>query len=183
VRILNALRRGTRKTSERKQFGTVAIQHVMNERLELISGEEPLVLDSDDGQETLSQATDVFRYIDSNFKHWRCDVAAPATNKNAVQVYEIVRDSTFEELFGGFGVALDALSLTQSQIKQFVKHNRDWLKQGGNGTFFLFKAGNEFFVAAAYFFSDGRLGVRLRSLSLERVFRARKRHRLVVKSS
>jgi hypothetical protein len=110
-------------------------------------------------------------------------VTAPATNKNAVQVYEMVRDSTFEELFGGFGVALDALTLTQSQIKQFVKHNRDWLKKGGNGTFFLFKADNQFFVAAAYFFSDGRLGVRVRRLSLERVFRARKRHRLVVKSS
>ena len=53
------------------------------------------------------------------------------------------------------------------------------MKKGGYGTFFLFKAGNEFFVAAAYFFSDGR-GVRARSLSLERVFRARKRHRLVV---
>ena len=95
MRILNALRRGTRKTCERNQFGTVAIKHVMNDRLELISGEEPLVLDSDDGQETLSQATDVFRYIDSNFKRWHCDVAAPATNKNAVQVYEMVRDSTF----------------------------------------------------------------------------------------
>jgi hypothetical protein len=88
------------KTCERKQFGTAAIHRVMNERLELISGEEPLVLDSNDGQETLSQATDVFRYIDSNFKHWRCDVAAPATNKNAVQVYEMVKDSTFEEMFG-----------------------------------------------------------------------------------
>ena len=155
----------------------------MNERLELISGEESLTLDSDDGQETLSQATDVFRYIDSNFKRWRCDMAAPATEKTVVRVYEMVRDSTFEELFGGFGMTLDALTLTQSQIKQFVKHYGDWLKKDGNGTFFLFKAGNEFFVAAAYFFSDGRLGVRVRRLSLERVFRARKRHRLVVKSS
>jgi hypothetical protein len=57
----------------------------MNERLELISGEERLVLDSNDGQETLCQAKEVFRYIYSNFKHWRCDVAPPATNKNAVR--------------------------------------------------------------------------------------------------
>jgi hypothetical protein len=161
----------------------VAIQDVMNERLKLISGEEPLVLDSDDGQETLAQARDVFRYIDSNFKHWRCDVAALPTNETAVQVYEMVRNSTFQELFNGFGVALDSLALTQAQIKQFVKHYGDWLKKGGNGTFFLFKIGDEFFVAAAYFFSDGRLGVRVRGLTLERVFRAQKRHRLVVKSS
>jgi hypothetical protein len=29
------------------------------------------------------------------------------------------------------------LSLTQAQIKQFVKRYPDWLKKGGNGTFFL----------------------------------------------
>jgi len=39
-------------------------------------------------------------------------------------------------LFGGFGVALDSLALTQAQIKQFAKYYGDWLKKGGNGTFF-----------------------------------------------
>ena len=79
-------------------------------------------------------------------------------------------------------MALDRLILTQSQIKQFVKRYPDWLKKDGNGTFFLFKVGNEFFVAAVYFFSDGRLGVRVRRLTLERVFRRQKGHRLMVKS-
>jgi hypothetical protein len=86
----------------------------------------------------------------------------------------------FQVNIGGFGVALDSLALTQAQIKQFTKEHCDWLKKGGNGTFFLFRIGNEFLVAAAYFFSDGRLGVR--GLTLERVFRAQKWHRLVVKS-
>ena len=72
------------------------------------------------------------------------------------------------------------LALTQAQIKQFVKHYGDWLKKGGNGTFFLFKIGVEFFAAAAYFFSDGRLGMRVRRFSLDRIFLAKKRHRLVV---
>ena len=66
--------------------------------------------------------------------------------------------------------------------QQCAKDYPNWLKKGGNGSFFLFKIGNECFVAAVYFFSDGRLGVRLRRLTLERVFRAQKRHRLVVKS-
>jgi hypothetical protein len=35
----------------------------MNERLKLISGQEPLVLDPTDGKETLGQSSDVFRYI------------------------------------------------------------------------------------------------------------------------
>jgi hypothetical protein len=84
-------------------------------------------------------------------------------------------------LFGGFGAALDSLALTQAQIKQFAKYYCDWLKKGGNGTFFLFRVGDEFFVAAVYFFSDGRLGMRVRGLALDRVFRAQKCHRLVIK--
>jgi hypothetical protein len=61
-----------------------------------------------------------------------------------------------------------------------VKQYPDWLKKGGNGTFFLFKVGSEFFVVAVYLFSDDRLGVRVRRLSLDRIFLAKKRHRLVV---
>jgi hypothetical protein len=154
----------------------------MNERLKLVSGEDALVLDPADGRETLGQATDVFRYIDHNFERWNCNIVGPPTKQTAVQVYEMIRNSTFQELFGGFGAALDSLALTQEQIKQFAKHHPDWLQEGGNGTFFLFKVGNEFFVAAAYFFSDGQIGMRLRRFTLERVFRAQKRHRLVVKS-
>ena len=154
----------------------------MNDRLTLISGKKPLVLGPTDGQETLARAGDVFRYIDSNFEHWSCDVAGPPTKDAPVQVFEMVRDSTFQEMFGGFGVALELLVLTQAQIKQFVRRYFDWLKKGGNGTFFLFNSGREFFVVAVYLFSDGRLGARVRRLALERVFRATKRHRLVVKS-
>jgi hypothetical protein len=153
----------------------------MNDPLRLISGNEQLVLDPADGQETLARATDVFRYIDSNFEHWSCDVAGSPTKGALVQVYEMVRDGTFQEMFGRRGVPLDRLALTQMQIRQFVKRYPDWLKKGGNGTFFLFKVGNEFFVAAVYLFSDSRLGARVRRLTLERVFRATKRHRLVLK--
>jgi hypothetical protein len=154
----------------------------MNNCLRLISGSKPLFVNPTDGQETLAGAADLFRYIDSNFEHWNCNTVGPATKETAVQVHQIVRDSTFQEMFGSFGVTVDCLALTQSQIKQFAKRYPDWLKKGGNGTFFLFKTGNEFFVSAVYFFSDGRLGVRVRRLTLERVFRAQKRHRLVVKS-
>jgi hypothetical protein len=155
----------------------------MNERLKPISGTERLTLGPTDGQETLVSAVDIFRYIDSNFEHWKCDVAGPATEESLVIVCEMTQDSTFREMFGSFGVPLACLSLTQAQIKQFVRLYPDWLKKGGNGTFFLFNAASSFFVAAVYFFSDGRLGVRVRSLTLERVFRAQKGHRLVVRSS
>jgi hypothetical protein len=145
----------------------------------LISGSERLVLNQTDGQETLARAAAVFRYIDSNFKNWGCDLPGLPTKETLVQVYEMARDSSFREMFGSFGVALDSLVLTQAQIKQFVARYRDWLKKGGNGTFFLTKVGNEFFVLAVYFFADGSLGVRIRRLTLDRVLRAEKRHRVV----
>jgi hypothetical protein len=151
----------------------------MNDRLLLISKGEDLVLDQTDGQETLTAATDVFRYIDSNFKNWGCDVPGSPTKETPVSVYEMVRDSSFKEMFGGFGIELDSLSLTQVQIKQFVVRYPRWLKKGGNGTFFLTQVGSEYFIAAVYMFSDDRLGVRVRRFTLPRVFRAGKRHRLV----
>jgi hypothetical protein len=154
----------------------------MNKRLKLISGGERLALGPTDGQETLARATDLFRYIDSNFAHWSCDAAGPATEESLVEVYEMARDSSFQEMFEGFCVRLDRLALTQAQIKQFVRRYSSWLKKGGNGTFFLFKVGQEFLVAAIYLFSDGRFGARVRRLTLERVFRAKKCHRVVVRS-
>jgi hypothetical protein len=140
------------------------------------------MLDPMDGRETLGQATDIFRYIDHNFARRNCDVVGPSTPKTPVRVYEMVQDSCFLTLFGGFGLALESVALTQAQIKQFAKVYPGWLKGGGNGTFFLFKNGAEFFVSAIYRFSDGRLGVRVRSLTLNRVFRAQKLHRLVARA-
>jgi hypothetical protein len=154
----------------------------MNDRLRLLSRNEPLVLRPTDGQETLAQATEVFRYLDRNFEYWNCNTAGLPTKETVVQVYEMVRDRTLQEMFGSFGIPIEFLTLTQAQIKQFARLYPDWLKRGGNGTFFLFKVGSEFFVSAVYFFWDGRIGVRVRSLTLERVFRAEKRHRLVVTS-
>jgi hypothetical protein len=152
----------------------------VNERLRLISGTKPLLIEPCDGGETIAEMGGVFSYVDSNFKHWGCDVPEPPTAETRVQIYQMARDGTFQELFGDFGVEADWLSLTQAQIGQFVKHHPDWLAPGGNGTFFLFKARNEFFVAAVYLFFDGRIGARARRFLLNRVFRAGKRHRLVV---
>jgi hypothetical protein len=152
----------------------------VSERLKLISFNETLLIEPCDGRETIAGSSGVFSYVDSNFKHWGCDVQEPAAGETRLHVYEMARDGTFQELFSDFGVEVDGLSLTQVQITQFVKRYPYWLTPSGNGTFFLFKAGNECFVAVVYLFFDGRIGVRARRLSLDRVFRAGKRHRLVV---
>ena len=48
---------------------------MIKDRLRLLSRNEPLVLDPTDGVETLGEAADVFKYIDSSFHGWRCGVA------------------------------------------------------------------------------------------------------------
>ena len=64
---------------------------MMKDRLRLISGNEPLVLDPTLGLETLGEATDVFKYIDSNFHRWRCGVAGPPSTDTPVRIYEMVK--------------------------------------------------------------------------------------------
>jgi hypothetical protein len=52
--------------------------------------------------------------FDHNFERWHCTIVEAPTKATAVQVYEMIRNSTFQELFGGFGATLDSLTLAQA---------------------------------------------------------------------
>ena len=149
--------------------------------LKPISSSEPLTLDPTDGTETIAQATDLFTgYIDSDFRNWGCDVKSEPTKTTQVFVHEMIKDGTFAQIFNGMSDDLNSLCLTQSQIIQFVKKHRKWLRTDGYGTFFLFKVGEEFFVAYVSFYSGGRLEVRVARFSYGRVWYAALRRRIVV---
>jgi hypothetical protein len=75
---------------------------------------------------------------------------------------------------------LNKLVMTQSQIIQFVQKHRKWLRTDGYATFFLFKVGDEFFVADVFFNDDGRLEVYVYRFSDDDVWRAEVRHRIVI---
>jgi hypothetical protein len=79
----------------------------------------------------------------SNFHRWRFGVAGPPSTDTPVRIYEMVKDCTFQDMFGGFGVGLDSLALTQAQIKQFAKR-RVWLKKGGRHLFFCSRPATNF---------------------------------------
>jgi len=57
--------------------------------------------------ETRGEATDVFKCIHC----WRCSVPGPPTTDTPVRIYEMAKDCTFRDMFGGFGVGLDSLAL------------------------------------------------------------------------
>ena len=149
--------------------------------LKLISGAETITLDSTDGTETIAKAKDTFNgYLDSDFRNWGLDVASQPTKEQKVSVHEMIKDGTFSQIFNGLSANLDSLCLTQAQIINFVKKYRKWLRTEGYGTFFLFKRGEDFFVAYVRVSDDGSLYVRVHKLARGNVWRAGYRHRVVV---
>ena len=149
--------------------------------VKLISGVETLTLGPTDGKETIANAGDVFTWgIDGDFKNWGCNVKSAPTKEQAVQVHELIKHGTFEKIFGGMSDDLDSLCLTQPQIIQFVKKHKKWLRTDGYGTFFLFKVGDEFFVAGVDPDSGGGPHASVDRLSDDYVWNAAYRHRFVV---
>ncbi len=149
--------------------------------VKLISGAETLELDETDGKATIAKAKDAFPgWIDSDFKGYGCDVKSEPTKKAQVSVHEMIKDGTFAQIFNGMSDDLNKLVMTQPQIIQFVVLHRKWLRTEGYGTFFLFKVGNEFFVASVYWRDGGQLEVDVNRFSNDYVWDAEDRHRFVI---
>ena len=91
----------------------------------------------------------------------------------------MVKDGTFKQLFGSLEGDVAKLCFTQTQIKNFVKKHRNWLRTDGYGTFFLFQSKEKFFVADVHVLSDG-LHVYVYEFEDSFVWGAEDRHRLVV---
>ena len=142
---------------------------------------EPIVIAKTSGTENLAHAQEVFTgWVDPDFVNYGCDVTGQPTVETPVEVFEMVADGDFARIFGGFNVSLDQLCLTQHQIKTFAKVHRDKLRTDGYSTFFLFKVGDEFFVAYVRFHDVGQLSVSVHRFSCGIVWGAEVRPRLVV---
>jgi hypothetical protein len=152
-----------------------AATHKMAELAESISGCLRLIeitLQPTNGSAIIANATDVFNWVDPDFKNWGTDVSDNPTGQARVRVYEMVKDGNLQKIFCGLSDDLNLLCLTQDQIIQFVKKHRRYLRTEGHATFFLFKVGNEFFVAYVYLHSGGRLEVFVRRFSDDYVWSA-----------
>jgi hypothetical protein len=128
-------------------------------------------------QAVIANATDLFSYIDSDFKKLGTDNIYPETSEDIeVAVCEFEKNSTFKDIF----LKPDEMCLSQGQIIEFIKIHKDKLRTDGYATFFLFKANEEIFVANVSFDDVGQLGVYVRRLSFDYVWNAEYRHRIVV---
>ena len=126
----------------------------------------------------IADATDVFLgYIDSNFKNYTETIETPETEVN---VLEITENGTFKQIFDSISTDTDSLVMTQSQIISFCEKHKRHLRKDGFGTFFLFKNGDEFFVAYVSFGDGGRLELDADRFSYDVLWYAESRHRIVV---
>lgn len=116
--------------------------------LRMISGGEQIIISATTGVKTIASATDVFTCgIDSDFKNWGLDVPGEAKPGIRAEVYEMIQDGDFKTIYGSVGRDLGTLYFTEEQVVVFVRDHKKWLRTSGYATFFLFKVGDEFFVA------------------------------------
>ena len=151
--------------------------------LKLISEGKNVVIGATNGTETLAAATDMFSYISPDFKNWGCDKDEPGTPEVSVRVYEQIEDATYPKIFGDIDQNLDHLVLTTPQIMNFlVNHAKDYFLEAEEWTCFrfLFKTGNDFFVADIRVLADGDRAVRIFRFLDGSVRHAEYHHRIVV---
>ncbi len=78
-------------------------------------------------------------------------LVGPNGERTPVAAYEMIKDGSFQQIFGGFGENLRRLCWTEDQVEAFCHDHYDFLqKNGHSSTFFLVeeKSGREFLVAS-----------------------------------
>lgn len=122
--------------------------------LKLISDSQEIVIVPTNGKRTIAGARNVFvGLIDPDFVNYGLNVLSESTKKSQVQVFDLIVNGTFSQIFDGFGENIDRLCLTQDQIISFVENHSKWLCS--DGTFFLLKGNNKFFVVDVRIYTSG----------------------------
>ncbi|HEY4516021.1 MAG TPA: hypothetical protein VJH67_02435 [Candidatus Paceibacterota bacterium] len=165
----------------------VAIAELSTKRtscLALISSGKKVVIKATTGKKLISGAKDTFPgWIDADFTNYGCDVLGEAKPETPVEVFEMTAAADFSGIFGSFDVELDDLAFDQEQVIEFARENTDWLHPEGYATLLLFKVGKggkkKFFVARVCR-SAGRLEAYAHHFSIDYVWDAEHRYRVVV---
>ena len=142
--------------------------------------DETITIAACDGSRYIGKEKGVFKaFIESLFASWGLDKRGTSTAATNVSVHEMIKDATFAQMFDSFGNDLDKLCLSQRQIVEFCEKHPACLRQEGYATFFLFKEGDQFYVANVRVRSDG-LYVHVSRLERDRVWPAAYAPRVVV---
>ncbi len=155
-------------------------QPVMQPILRRLFEDETITIAACDGARYIAIERGVFKaYIEDLFASWGLDKRGKSTIATNVSVHEMIKDATFIQMFGSLGPDLDKLCLSQHQIVELCE--KHWVphRQEGHATFFLFKEGDQFYVAYVRVRADG-LDVVVRRLEDDSIWDGGFRYRLVV---
>jgi hypothetical protein len=129
---------------------------VVEKILQLISGGEALTIDALNGKDDLLAKDGTFAWIDPDFENYGADESCQPTPETKVEVYEMVKNATFSQMFGSLSPDLQKVCFSsRAQVKEFVKKHRKWLRKDGYATFFLYKSNDNYFVADVHVISAG----------------------------
>lgn len=149
--------------------------------LKLISADHSLILDACDGLEFIAGTRDMFEAgIDPDFLDLAEEEPGAPTPETFVEVHEEIRDGTFRQIFNSISIDTEKLCFTESQIKGFVRKYRQWLREKGCATFFLFKSQGHFFIAYMHINSDGKIYAHKVKFDHINIWESEFRNRIVV---
>ena len=140
---------------------------------------EDIVIKASDGKKTLYDAKDVFARRNSAFIDLKLNNKGQATPDTKVEIYELIADATFRQMFNSLTSNWDKLVLTQNQIRDFVQEYRSKLHIDGFGAFFLLKENNEYLIADVYFRWSDKIIVDVIRLGSPDAWLAHDKYRLV----
>ncbi|HTX87312.1 MAG TPA: hypothetical protein VMC41_04600 [Candidatus Nanoarchaeia archaeon] len=147
--------------------------------LRLISGGETLTIDASDGA-SVDDGTITWYFYDDCDKEGANEPCQP-TKEVGVEVYEMVEDATFTKIFGSLSSDLQKVCFfSRDQVKKFAKKYREWLREEGFATFFLYKSTNGNFFVARVHVDSGGLCAGVDRFGDGRVWRGESRPRVVV---
>lgn len=152
-----------------------------NPYLRLLYADDRITIPVTGGQRTIADAKKVFTWgIDSDFQRWGTNKPSGNKPETDLKVFEMHQDATFKQLFTSLGKPLPELCMTQDQIIAYCEKHKDKLRRDGYGNFFLFKVGDEFFVAYVFVCDVGELDAYVYLFEDDRVWGGVYQRRVVV---
>jgi hypothetical protein len=143
-----------------------------------------LILRATDGKDRFNQCDKLFSAgIDADLEAFGLNHFTHPIEETEVTVHEMFRSGNFREIVGGRTECMDALCLTPSQGIQFVKMFPKWLasdKEVERGTFFMMKAGGEYYMVMVTVLPDRRLKVNVGMFNHTEIWDHKRGHRFVL---
>ena len=148
--------------------------------LKLVSYGERIVIEPTDGKDIITQAVELFGMgIEMDLNNIDTEFEGEPARETVVQIFEMTKNGTLNQVLRSFEENLDNISLTQSQIISFVKNNEKWFRTGSCTMAFLFFVGESYCVVRVTWI-DGEFYATIVNLANKSVWRSSNRVRFVI---